>query len=153
MSQLFVEADKIARARGLARSAAEGVQSFIDKHTTVSIERTVLRLMGISGAGSDGAPLANLMVDRLLEAKVLDKGAAFWLGRALRDAPGEPLQAIERITAHPEKLPPLKPEEDARLRDEMRSDARAAVRDLTSRINARKDLKKSLQVGSFEGAP
>ena len=142
MAQLFVEPEKIVRARELARSAALGVQAFIDQHTTVSIERTVLRLLGISGAGSRGAPLANLMVDRLREAGVLGQGAAYWLGRALRASPGkEPLQAIERITAHPEKLPPLKPEEDAQLREEMRSDARSAVRELKSRIDQRKALE------------
>src|SRR5919205_910829 len=98
MAQLFVEAEKIARARELARSAALGVQAFIDQHTTVSIERTVLRLLGISGAGSRGAPLANLMVDRLREAGVLHKGAAYWLGRALRASPGkDPLQAVEGL--------------------------------------------------------
>ena len=74
MSQLFVEPSKIARARELARSAALGVQSFIDRHTTVAIERTVLRLLGISGTGQEGAPLANLIVDRLLE-----KGACAYL--------------------------------------------------------------------------
>ena len=40
MAQLFVDAEKIARARELARSAAMGVQAFIDRHTTVSVERT-----------------------------------------------------------------------------------------------------------------
>src|SRR5438477_4606959 len=154
MSQLFVDADKIARARDLARSAANGVQAFIDRHTTVSIERTVLRLLGISGEGTRGAPLANLMVDRLRDAKVLHKGAAYWLGRALRAAPGkDPLHAIERAAAHPEKLPPLSPPEEDQLREEMRADARAAVSELRSRIEQRKELKKSLMVGSFEGAP
>src|ERR671923_1264513 len=106
MPQLFVDADKIARARELARSAAQGVQSFIDRHTTVSIERTVLRLLGISGAGTRGAPLANLLVDKLRDAKVLHKGAAWWLGRALKQSPGrDPLHAVERIAPHPEKLP------------------------------------------------
>src|SRR5689334_11349515 len=98
MAQLFVEPEKIVRGRELARTAAMGVQAFIDRHTTVSIERTVLRLLGIAGAGSRGAPLANLMVDRLRDAGVLQKGAAYWLARALRAAPGkDPLQAIERI--------------------------------------------------------
>ena len=31
MPQLFVDADKIARARDLARSAANGVQALIDR--------------------------------------------------------------------------------------------------------------------------
>src|SRR3954471_12807205 len=108
MSQLFVEKEKIVKARELARSAANGVQAFIGRHTTVSIERTVLRLLGISGAGTRGAPLANLMVDRLRESGVLKRGAAFCVGRALRASPGkDPLHAIERVAAHPEKLPPL----------------------------------------------
>jgi beta-lysine 5,6-aminomutase alpha subunit len=154
MAQLFVDAEKIARARDLARSAAMGVQSFIDRHTTVSIERTVLRLLGISGAGSRGAPLANLMVDRLRDAKVLEKGAAYWLGRALRASPGkDPLHAIERVAAHPERLPAPSPAEDEQLREQMRADARAAARELRARINQRQELKRSLRVGSFEGAP
>src|SRR5438309_2100013 len=119
MAQLFVDAEKIARARELARSAAMGVQAFIGRHTTVSIERTVLRLLGISGTGARGAPLANLMVDRLRDARVLQRGAAYWLGRVLRASPGkDPLQAIERIAAHPEKLPPLPAAEDQQLGEE-----------------------------------
>jgi beta-lysine 5,6-aminomutase alpha subunit len=154
MAQIFVEPSAIARARELARSAAQGVQAFIDRHTTVSIERTVLRLLGISGAGSRGAPLANLIVDRLREAGVLHQGAAYWLARALRASPGkDPLHAIERVAAHPEKLPPLAEAEEAQLRDEMRAEARSAVRELASRIDGRRELKRCLQVGSFPGAP
>jgi len=154
MAELFVDAEKIARARELARSAAKGVQAFIDRHTTVSIERTVLRLLGISGAGTRGAPLANLIVDRLRDAGVLHRGAAYWLGRALRAAPGkDPLHAVERIAAHPEKLPPLGAAEDEQLREEMRAEARAAVRELKSRIEDRKQRKRALRIGSFEGAP
>src|SRR5438270_8730909 len=148
MAQIFVEPSDIERARELARSAALGVQAFIDRHTTVSIERTVLRLLGISGAGSRGAPLANLIVDRLRDARVLDRGAAYWLGRALRAAPGkDPLHAVERVAAQAGKLPPLTEAEDAQLKDEMRADARAAVRELKSRIEGRKELKRSLRVG------
>src|SRR3979490_2698993 len=107
MAQLFVDAEKIARARELARSAALGVQSFIDRHTTVSIERTVVRLLGISAAGTRGAPLANLMVDRLRDAGVLNKGAAYWLGRALKASPGkDPLPALERGAGAPEEAAP-----------------------------------------------
>jgi beta-lysine 5,6-aminomutase alpha subunit len=154
MSQLFVDPEKIARAREFAQTAARGVQGFIDQHTTVAIERTVLRLLGISGAGSNGAPLANLLVDKLRDAGVLQHGAAFWLGRALREAPGkDPVHAIERIVAHPAKLPRLSEADDRELRQSMRSEARSAIRELKSRIEARNELKKSLQVGSFPGAP
>src|SRR5439155_9491748 len=146
MPQLFVDADKIGRARDRARSAANGVQALIDRHTTVSIERTVLRLLGITGAGARGAPLANLMVDRLRDAGVLNRGAAYWLGRALKAAPGkDPLYAIERAAAHPDKLPPLSQADEAQLRDEMRAEALSAVRELRERIDQRRELKKSLK--------
>ncbi|MFL5371085.1 MAG: lysine 5,6-aminomutase subunit alpha TIM-barrel domain-containing protein, partial [Myxococcales bacterium] len=138
LAQLFVEAEKIAHARELAQSAARGVQAFIDRHTTVAIERTVLRLLGIGAAGTRGAPLANLIVDRLAEAKVLHKGAAYWLGRALKSAPGkDPLHAIERLVAHPEKLPALNAEEENELRETMRADTRAAVEELRARLRTR----------------
>src|SRR2546430_16696373 len=108
MAQLFVEREKVAKARELARSAALGVQAFIDRHTTVSIERTVLRLLGISGAGTRGAPLANLIVDKLRDAKVLDRGAAYWLAPALRASPGKgSLHAIARVAAHAGRLAPV----------------------------------------------
>jgi len=130
------------------------VQAFIDRHTTVAIERTVLRLLGIGAAGTRGAPLANLIVDQLAEAKVLQRGAAYWLGRALKTAPGkDPLHSIERLVAHPEKLPALSETEETELRETMRADTRAAVDELRDRIRARKELKASLQVGSFPGAP
>jgi beta-lysine 5,6-aminomutase alpha subunit len=154
VSQLFVEAKKIEHARELAASAARGVQAFIDRHTTVAIERTVLRLFGVGGVGTRGAPLANLMVDKLKAGGVLDRGAAYWYGRALRQSPGrDPLAAIEKIAAAPGKLPPLSPAEDAQLRDELRSEARSAARDLQQSIERRKALKSKLQVGSFPGAP
>src|SRR4051812_31952185 len=84
MAQLFVDPSLVARARDLAGRIADQVQGRIDLNTTVSIERTVLRLYGVAGTGSTGAPIANLVVERLQQAGVLGRGAAYWLGRALR---------------------------------------------------------------------
>ena len=155
MSQLFVEPAKIVRARELAASAARGVQAFIDRHTTVAIERTVLRLFGVAGVGTRGAPLANLIVDKLKAAGVLNRGAAYWYGRALRHSPNrDPLAAIEKIAAAPGKLPPLSAAEDAQLREELRAEARSAARELKENIDKRKALKSKLRVGSSHpGAP
>src|SRR6266446_1656271 len=100
--------------------------------------------------------MAELFVDaeKIARARELARGAAYWLGRALRAAPGkDPLHAVERIAAHPEKLPPLGAAEDEQLREEMRAEARAAVRELKSRIEDRKQRKRALRIGSFEGAP
>ena len=59
------------------------MQRFIDAHTTVSIERTVLRAYGVDGADADGVPLVNTCVDRYNSAGLLGRGVAYCLGRAL----------------------------------------------------------------------
>jgi beta-lysine 5,6-aminomutase alpha subunit len=153
VQDLFVEPQQIERCRELAAGIAAQVQRFIDAHTTASIERTVLRLFGIGGTGSKGAPLANLVVDRLLQGKLLGKGAAWWLGRALREGGKDPVAVLERLAAVPGKIPPLAPAEDKALRDEMRREARAAVAELKARVQKRNELKASLQVGEAPDMP
>ncbi|MFN7135885.1 MAG: lysine 5,6-aminomutase subunit alpha TIM-barrel domain-containing protein, partial [Myxococcales bacterium] len=83
MPNLLVDDAEIARARALASNVTDGVLGFVRRNTTVSIERTVLRLFGIAGAGPRGVPLVNMLVDKLHASQVLHRGAAWWLGRAL----------------------------------------------------------------------
>lgn len=152
MAQLFVDSDKVERARVLARTIALDVQARIDRHTTVSIERTVLRLYGVAGTGADGAPLANLVVDRLNDAGVLGKGAAYWLGRALRSGASDPLRAVEALLSAG-ALEPLGAEDEAAIRDDMRDEAVAAARELKARTRQRKALAARLTSGQYDGAP
>ena len=84
MSGLFVTDAQIAEARKLALEITDPIFELIARNTTISVERTVLRWFGVDGVGNLGAPLVNLMCDRLKEAGVLNKGAAYWYGRAPR---------------------------------------------------------------------
>src|SRR4051812_23919401 len=95
----FITDEQISMARQLAQEITTPVLEFISRNTTVSIERTVLRLLGTSGAGARGVPLANLMVDRLRDTGLLNQGAAYWYGRALQLGAKSPLDAVERITS------------------------------------------------------
>jgi beta-lysine 5,6-aminomutase alpha subunit len=152
MAELFVEPAKVVRARELARTTARQVQDVIDRNTTVAIERTVLRLFGLAGTGAKGAPIANLVVERLSDARVLGKGAAWWLGRALR-AGGDPLEVLDRLLSSPAAGEPVSAAEDAAIRELMREEARAACRELKARVARRQALKDSLKVAAFPGAP
>jgi beta-lysine 5,6-aminomutase alpha subunit len=148
MSGPFITDDQIAYARTLAREITDPLFTMIDRHTTVSIERTVLRWFGVDGVGNLGAPLVNLMVDRLKDAGVLNRGAAYWYGRALRMGARSPLEAVERLTAAPlESLGRLSEAEEAALRDEVRAEARAAVEELKARVARRDDLKREFPMG------
>ena len=54
---LPIDEQTVERCRALAGDIAADVQRFIDRHTTVSIERTVLRAYGVDGADPDGVAL------------------------------------------------------------------------------------------------
>ena len=66
----------VRRARELARRAGEPVTKLARTHTTVSVERAVLRLAGLDGADSDGMPWVNRLADAVREAAGLEHGIA-----------------------------------------------------------------------------
>jgi beta-lysine 5,6-aminomutase alpha subunit len=88
---------QIDRARQAAAAIALSVDRFIAKRTTVAVERTNLRLMGIDGVDADDVPLPNVVVDHLLEKGVLEQGAAGWVINATIQLGLSPVQVAERV--------------------------------------------------------
>ncbi len=66
----------MARARQLARRAGQPVVDLARSHTTVSVERAVLRLAGVAGADPDGIPWVNRLVDAVVADVGLGHGVA-----------------------------------------------------------------------------
>ncbi|MCL1995688.1 MAG: lysine 5,6-aminomutase subunit alpha [Defluviitaleaceae bacterium] len=95
--KLDLDKNKIARARQYAKSVAEDTQEFIDLHTTVAVERTVCRLLGIDGVDDFGVPLANVVVDNLVSANLLATGAAYMLGNAMVSLSITPQEIAQKI--------------------------------------------------------
>ena len=62
-SKLGLDQLKVEKARSLARTIAEDVQSFVEAYTTVAVERTICRLLGIDGVDENQVPLPNVVVD------------------------------------------------------------------------------------------
>jgi len=92
---------KVARCRELAGAVADDVQSYIDAHTSVGVERTILRAYGVDGIDDQGAPLVNVVVDRYAKAGVLGRGISFFLGRALLAGAADLQDAAERLAFGP----------------------------------------------------
>ncbi len=74
MSKLGLDDAMIERARTAARSVAEEMDRFIRRRSTVAVERTAARLMGVDGVGEDDIPIPNLLVDAARDADVLEDG-------------------------------------------------------------------------------
>ena len=88
-SKLNLDFKLVEQARAHAAQVADETQRFIDGYTTVAVERTICRLLGIDGVSggealditgenSLGVPLPSVVVDHLMEKGALSQGAAFW---------------------------------------------------------------------------
>lgn len=97
-SKLGLDFNKVNRARELARDIASDVQKFVEHHTTVSVERTICRLLGIDGVSEAGIPLPNVVVDKIKEKGLLGDGISLYLGNAILETGLSPQEIAEGIS-------------------------------------------------------
>lgn len=87
----------MAKARQIAGNIAADVQNFVGRYTTVAVERTLCRLMGIDGIDANEAPLPNVVVGNLMDQGVLSQGALYYLGNAMIDTGLSSQEIAEKI--------------------------------------------------------
>jgi beta-lysine 5,6-aminomutase alpha subunit len=97
MAEVPIDHAVVDACRAAAADVADDVQRFIDRHTTVGVERTVARAYGVTGADREGTPLANVLVDRIHQARATGRGVAYFLGRALLEGASSVQEAAEQI--------------------------------------------------------
>lgn len=83
MATLPLDNAQISRVKVLAREIAAEIQTFIDLHSSVSVERAVLRLYGVDGVNEEGTPLPNRIVEEAQRATMLEKGISPYFARAM----------------------------------------------------------------------
>lgn len=114
MLKLNLNGEHISRARTAAREITGSFNWLFEGYSSVTIERTVLRLLGVDGASADGTPYPNLIVDHLKEKQALGKGAAWWLTNACAAGNKSPLEIAEAVCAGDLDLTavPVQPQEN-----------------------------------------
>ncbi len=80
-NKLGLSLKKIERAKSLALNITKPVQYFISCHTTTTIERAALRILGADGVDAENAPVANIAVASLKDS--LQYGASMYYINAL----------------------------------------------------------------------
>ena len=98
-SKLNLDPKVVDSARQHAANIAHDMQDFIDRHTTVSTERTSVRLLGVDGVDDVDTPLPNVVVDQLKETGALPTGAAYWIGNAMVQTGKSPQEIAEEMAA------------------------------------------------------
>ncbi|MBV8373039.1 MAG: D-lysine 5,6-aminomutase subunit alpha [Candidatus Eremiobacteraeota bacterium] len=136
---LRIDREAVDRCRTLARAIAEPVQQFIGAHSTVSVERAVLRLLGVDGVGADDVPVPNLIVDALNPAE-RGRGAALAFGRAVAETGLDPAVLGEAIAGGRYTLAEFAGVPDAAARGALRPHVEAAL----VRVRARRDQRRAM---------
>lgn len=133
-SKVGIEASKVAHARDVAAKIAGQVQDFVVEYTTVAVERTLLRLLGVDDVDANAVPLPNVVVEQLMEKGVLSEGVLFFMANAIKATGQSPQEIAERVASEDLDLtsfPFCDPDEMARLLDPI-------VRESLSKIKARR---------------
>jgi beta-lysine 5,6-aminomutase alpha subunit len=81
--KLQLDPATVRQARALAKKAGRPIVKLARTHTTVSVERAVLRLAGLSGADVEGIPWVNRLVDAVHDGVGLEHGVALPVWDAL----------------------------------------------------------------------
>jgi len=82
-TKLGLSENKIKIARQLADKITSKVQVYINTHTTLTIERATLRLLGADGVDKNGVPVPNIIVDSLRD-KVPSGIAKYYLNALIK---------------------------------------------------------------------
>jgi len=89
----------IRKARSLARKAGAPVVKLARTHTTVSVERAVLRLAGLSGADHEGVPWVNHLVNAVRDEVGIEHGVTTPVFDALRRGEAPDLMTLAQTSA------------------------------------------------------
>ena len=100
MGKLNLDEKLIESCRIQAKTIADQVQTFINQHTTVAIERSILRLLLIDGVNDFGVPLVNVFVDHLHKQADLSKGVCHYMSYAMNDNHKSPQEIAHMVANH-----------------------------------------------------
>ena len=148
-SKLNLNFNLVEQARRHASKVADDTQRFIDRHTTVAVDRTVCRLLGIDGVNGFDVPLPNVVVEHLTGKGALAQGAAFWLGNAMVETGKAPQAIAQAVSDGTLDLTVLPVHADAEVDQALAPVVRAAL----ERIAARRSRREALlaRYGDKEG--
>jgi beta-lysine 5,6-aminomutase alpha subunit len=140
-TRLNLDPAVVREARELAARAGEPIVAMARSHTTVSVERAVLRLAGLQGADPDGMPWVNRLVDAVGDSTGLEHGVALPAWDALLQGGHDGLGALAEAAALGKITFRIPKGEDA---DAASSAARAALATGIAKIDANRARREQV---------
>ena len=146
--KLDLDPGVIAECRQAASAIAAQVAEQIAGKTTVSVERTLARLLGVDGANELDAPLPNVLVDHVRDHGELSRGIAYWIGNALlADAEATPQTIAQAVDRGELDLIALARASDEAIRARVAGEYERRIGEISARMSERRELRDRLGEG------
>ena len=146
-SKLGLDFGRVEYAKELAKRIAAGVQDFVEQYTTVAVERTLCRLLGIDGVDENTVPLPNVLVNEIKEKELLGQGILFFLGNAMLEFGDSPQQIAEKVARGELDISRLAAHPHAEIEKVLEPYIRESVERIQKRRQKRKQYIETLGEG------
>jgi beta-lysine 5,6-aminomutase alpha subunit len=143
-SKLDLDPGVIAACRQAAKQIADQVSEQIAGRTTVSVERSVTRLLGVDGADPLEVPLPNVLVDHVHDRGGLGRGLAYWVGNAMIQTGHSPLQIAQAVSAGELDLCALELAPEEAIHERVSEECAARLREISGRFEERRAMRERL---------
>lgn len=147
-SKVGLDFEKVEHARSVAHNIADQVQDFVNQYTTVAVERTICRLLGIDDVDANEVPLPNVVVEELKSKGVLGQGAMFFIGNAICETGKTPQQIAEDVMNGKLDLTQLPTHPQAELEKALQPYVNAAIDRIRSNRLRREHYIETIGEGS-----
>jgi len=142
--KLDLDPGVVAACGQAARQIADQVGERIAGRTTVSVERSITRLLGVDGADALEVPLPNVLVEHVQDRGGLGRGIAFWLGNAMLHTGRSPQQIADAVSAGELDLCAAEPAEDGAVHERVVEECAARMREISARMQERRAMRERL---------
>jgi len=143
-SKLDLDPGVVAACREAAAQIASQVAEQIAGRTTVSVERSVTRLLGMDGADGLEVPLPNVLVDHVHDGGGLGRGVAYWVGNAMLQTGRSPQQIAEAVSTSELDLFALELAEESAIRERVTEECASRLREIAHRFDERRTMRERL---------
>ncbi|XMB68088.1 lysine 5,6-aminomutase subunit alpha [Mycoplasmatota bacterium zrk1] len=137
VSKLNIDKKLISKARTLAKNIALETQVYIDVHSTLTVERTICRLVGIDGVDDFGVPLPNVLVDYIVENGDISLGVSYYLGNAMIETGLTPNEIAKNVSSQSLDITKLKFSDISLIKEKMNT----VVKMYLDKIKNNRDLR------------
>jgi beta-lysine 5,6-aminomutase alpha subunit len=143
-SKLELDAGLVEACREAARAIADRMAAETADRTTLSVERSVARFLGVDGITELDVPLPNVLIEHVHDGGGLGRGIAHWLGNAIIQTGRDAQQIAEAVGAGELDLLALPPAEEGPIRRLVDDECARRMGAVRRRMDERREQRELL---------